>query len=315
MVQVDIKSSANTINFPKNQSLTGDLVLTLHSELTQRTFTFNVTDEGNSKRFYKFTLDLSEVSNGEYDYNINNIETGLIRIGAIELSTPEVVSYSEEVNIIQYGDDRSSQFTLQSKDVEYIQNGEFLVLPDNGYYGLKQVGITVNVPSGYTQEDLDAAYSSGWSAGYESGYTDGSNNDYSKRYFTVQAVNGAAYVGDSLGVYYSIDSGTTWVGGGIYLYENQSAWVKGTSITSDSNHHFSVPLGKIKAYGNVMSLLYGDDFIGKKTINNWAAFNCLFLDCVNLLSVGNLVLPATSLTENCYRFMFGGCTSLTTAPA
>lgn len=203
MVQVDIKTSANTINFPKNQSLTGDLVLTLHSELTQRTFTFNVTDEGNSKRFYKFTLDLSNVDNGEYDYNINNIETGLIRIGAIELSTPEVVSFSDEVEIIQYGDDRSSQFQLQSKDVEYEENGEYEVAPDAGYYGLKKVNISVNVPdsggyeSGYTdgyadgyasgttdgyQEGYESGSTDGFNTGYESGNTDGYNSGYTEGY-------------------------------------------------------------------------------------------------------------------------------------
>ena len=36
--------------------------------------------------------------------------------------------------------------------------------------------------------------------------------------------------------------------------------------------------------------------------------------CNNILNCSNLALPATSLANNCYGFMFVGCTSLTQAP-
>ena len=175
MIQIDVKSTENVVNFPKNQNLTGDLVLTLHSELTQNTYTFNVVDEGNSKRFYKFTLDLSTVENGEYNYSINDVETGLIRVGAIELSTPSIITYNEDVSVIQYSDDMSSNFRLQNKEVEYVDNGQYLVTADTGYYGLKNVVVDVNIP---VDEYYANGYASGVTDGYVSGVTDGFNSGY-----------------------------------------------------------------------------------------------------------------------------------------
>lgn len=40
-----------------------------------------------------------------------------------------------------------------------------------------------------------------------------------------------------------------------------------------------------------------------------------FQDKTKLKSAGDLILPATTLTDNCYAELFSGCTSLTTAPA
>ena len=73
------------------------------------------------------------------------------------------------------------------------------------------------------------------------------------------------------------------------------------------------------AKGNVMSLLYGDNFKGKTTIEEDYAFCYLFSDynevkICNIVNARNLSLPATTLTDFCYYSMFIGCTSLTEAP-
>ena len=179
MVQVNDKYGENIVNFPKNQNLEGDLILTLHSELTQKTYTFNVADEGNSKRFYKFIVDFSEVDNGEYDYSINGLETGLIRIGLVSSSTPEVIEYTDEVDIIQYREDRSSQYRLQNKEVTYEDNGQYLVTPDYDYYGLKNVIVNVSID---VDEYYQEGYTSGVTDGYVSGKTDGYNSGYTEGY-------------------------------------------------------------------------------------------------------------------------------------
>lgn len=179
MVQVNDKYGENIVNFPKNQNLEGDLILTLHSELTQKTYTFNVADEGNSKRFYKFIVDFSDVDNGEYDYSINGLETGLIRIGLVSSSTPEVIEYTDEVDIIQYREDRSSQYRLQNKEVTYEDNGQYLVNPDYGYYGLKNVIVNVSID---VDEYYQEGYISGVTDGYVSGKTDGYNSGYTEGY-------------------------------------------------------------------------------------------------------------------------------------
>ena len=73
------------------------------------------------------------------------------------------------------------------------------------------------------------------------------------------------------------------------------------------------------AMGNVMSLLYGDNFKNQTTISNTACFCKLFsdyseeLEC-NIVNAMNLSLPATTISNACYYHMFGACTSLVTAP-
>ena len=69
-----------------------------------------------------------------------------------------------------------------------------------------------------------------------------------------------------------------------------------------------------EAEGNIMSLIYGDDFKNNSTISSTYALAGLFTDCTNLVSAENLILPATTLADYCYREMFYQCTSLTTAP-
>lgn len=66
--------------------------------------------------------------------------------------------------------------------------------------------------------------------------------------------------------------------------------------------------------GNVMSMLYGDDYAYVTKINYENAFTGLFSDCTNIRKVGIDLLPATTLAVNCYARMFDGCSSLTNAP-
>ena len=69
-------------------------------------------------------------------------------------------------------------------------------------------------------------------------------------------------------------------------------------------------------YGNVMSLLYYFDFAGKTEIEDDYAFQKLFLNNTHIKNheTLDLVLPATKLSDYCYKKMFYGCTSLTRAP-
>ena len=89
-----------------------------------------------------------------------------------------------------------------------------------------------------------------------------------------------------------------------YAYDNYSSY-----------NSFRGSTASFEAEGNIMSLIYGDDFKNKLTISSTYAFTRLFGDCTKLISAENLILPATTLANNCYNSMFGNCTSLTTAPA
>lgn len=129
-------------------------------------------------------------------------------------------------------------------------------------------------------------------------------------------------------VSYSVDNGSTWV-----TTQNSSSQViittptiasggtvlwKGTANNYGiSNSYRSVfsSTCNFEAYGNTMSLLYGDNFSGQTTLTSSRTFNGLFESCATITSAENLILPATTLTANCYDHMLSKCTSLTTAPA
>ena len=74
--------------------------------------------------------------------------------------------------------------------------------------------------------------------------------------------------------------------------------------------------GDCYVYGNVMSLVSSTEYTSATELTNNYAFGKLFNGNTYVLNHPNkeLLLPATKLTENCYRSMFEGCTGLTRAP-
>ena len=76
---------------------------------------------------------------------------------------------------------------------------------------------------------------------------------------------------------------------------------------------------EIDVQGNVMSLLYGDNFKDKTVFENEYTFTYLFSDydrstgCL-IVNAQNLLLPATTLTYGCYSSMFRYCSNLITVP-
>ena len=122
-------------------------------------------------------------------------------------------------------------------------------------------------------------------------------------------------------VYYSVNDGVTW---NLLTANTDSPTInvgekiiwKGTITPtfSDGVGTFSSS-GKFRVEGTPMSLLYGDSYIDERSlVGKEGAFTKLFSGCTNLTSAERLILPATTLSTQCYDSMFIGCTSLTTAP-
>lgn len=129
----------------------------------------------------------------------------------------------------------------------------------------------------------------------------------------------------------STDDGVTWtsmenIGAGaslsVTLVAGEKAIWKGEAVryavtndaaNKDRQTRFS-STGQFKVYGNIMSLISGDTFEDAETLTGINTFCALFKECTGLTSAENLILPATTLAQQCYRSMFNGCTSLTTAP-
>lgn len=72
---------------------------------------------------------------------------------------------------------------------------------------------------------------------------------------------------------------------------------------------------KVKIYGNIMSLLWGDNFISNMNEIKYSyTFIGIFSGLSHLVDASNLILPATVLSEGCYCDMFRGCSMLTCGP-
>lgn len=66
-------------------------------------------------------------------------------------------------------------------------------------------------------------------------------------------------------------------------------------------------------YGNIMSLTDSSDFYNKFSVAD-NAFSYLFAGSTGILHAENLVLPATTLGEECYEGMFDSCNGLIDGP-
>lgn len=85
------------------------------------------------------------------------------------------------------------------------------------------------------------------------------------------------------------------------------------TVSSIGIGEFNALGGIFKVYGNVMSLIAGDDFESATTVVE-NQFKCLFLGEEQLVDAENLMLPAMTLAQGCYVSMFQDCTNLVTPP-
>lgn len=128
----------------------------------------------------------------------------------------------------------------------------------------------------------------------------------------------------------------------VYLKRGQKTYFKSTldawSNSYSTYRNFHSPVG-FKVGGNILSLIYGDDYVHANDLKSHAyqfcrlfdsslvtdaselilpmqtTYRCyddMFYNCTEL--VNPPVLPATTLAEKCYQYMFQKCTSLEKAP-
>lgn len=82
------------------------------------------------------------------------------------------------------------------------------------------------------------------------------------------------------------------------------------------NTSFNTLVGTFYIYGNLMSLVYGDEYEDQTVLTGDNTFVSLFSENGNIINhpVLDIELPATTLTPSCYNSMFNSCTNLTRAP-
>lgn len=177
-------------------------------------------------------------------------------------------------------------------------------------------------------------------------------HDYSHDYLTIVSLedNNNIYfkVGtitqDILTIYVSVDDGLTWVSKTPYytsgdyeiklgtLNTNDKILIKGNNLSyspyssSGRTTHYFECTKQYNIEGNILSLMYGDNFISTTpgTLSDYA-FQYLFCRVkvplsdptfganTNLISAENLILPNV-VGNGCYSHMFKQCTALTIAP-
>lgn len=87
------------------------------------------------------------------------------------------------------------------------------------------------------------------------------------------------------------------------------------STYGNSSYHNSFRANcNFNAYGNIMSLINGTNFMDLKVLSASYTFTYLFAYCEKLLNINNLLLPATTLSDNCYERMFDTCRKIIDIP-
>lgn len=164
---------------------------------------------------------------------------------------------------------------------------------------------------------------------------------YSNQYLTLEVLEDTTVddtffafptSGDGSVLYYSLDSGSTWSSltndTSIIAYlpslsQGDKVMFKGELRPKPSQGTSYKHVGQFKCYksfnveGNIMSIVYGDNFTDKYDLTELGegVFGSMFSTISSQIkSAENLVLPATTLTKNCYNQMFSYCTSLEKAP-
>lgn len=90
---------------------------------------------------------------------------------------------------------------------------------------------------------------------------------------------------------------------------------RGSNATYQSNN-FGETTAQFVLSGNIMSLIYNNNFVGKNSFQSGSTnnFSGLFSGVTGVTNAEHLVLPATGLTQSCYASMFRDCVGLTKPP-
>ena len=118
---------------------------------------------------------------------------------------------------------------------------------------------------------------------------------------------------ETMGSTYTTATATVPANGKLYLRCSATTW----GSAYDYNY-FKSASGDFNVGGNINSLLYGDSFNGQTEFPSGVGtytFTKLFSGNTRIRSAEQLLLPATTLANQCYYSMFYNCTALTTAPA
>lgn len=125
MIRIE-QDYGQTLYIPKPAKTQELAYLVIHSELTQKDYTFEMGDveEGDyevDKNFYKVVIDASSIPEGEYNYTLTDeageeAGTGLLVIGDPETISKTIIQYGSEIEYTQYYPSIKSFITLETDE-------------------------------------------------------------------------------------------------------------------------------------------------------------------------------------------------------
>ena len=159
-------------------------------------------------------------------------------------------------------------------------------------------------------------------------------HDYSLDYFTIESLEDnneikfymySSYA-PAVTIQWSINNGTTWnsytsstsTNPFTTLNTGDKLIIKGNNTqyaSADTNNYSNRMLSTktINMYGNIMSLLYGDNFVGQTILPADYTF-CRLFSAGKMVDTSNLILPATTITRSCYRSLLDNNSTLIYTP-
>ena len=194
---------------------------------------------------------------------------------------------------------------------------------------------TLNWVSGVsaTGTFVKAESMTGWTTGNNgipTNWTVEDDIDYYNQYLTLKILSGGNVYFNVVGnpgtkeVQYSINNGqwtsiTFAANASVSVVAGDRMRIKGlnnrysTSKTAYCNFSSGASEATYDIYGNIMSLVYGDNFTGQTTL--FQAYSlCSLFNRTPVCSAKHLILPATTVADCSYRAMFANSSGLTEAP-
>lgn len=169
---------------------------------------------------------------------------------------------------------------------------------------------------------VDVVFTVGWSTGNAGGGSEIPSEPYltftSPSAFSMSA--GSKSWNGTLE--YSTDTTTwsTWNGSSVSASSDDGEYalyfrgIGNTVITGTTSHKWTITGTNVQCHGNIETLLdYATVEAGNHPSMGNYCYRSMFYGCTSLTTAP--ALPTTTLASNCYCEMFSGCTSLTTTPA
>ena len=291
MIQIQDKNAENQVYFPKSTNIIGDLVLKLHSELTQKDYTFDVVNESKTSNYYKFNVNFKSVENGEYTYFINDTDSGLIRIGNVDEAV-STSTYIDGIEVVQYypQDVRETGYSKEPLTFKILSYGTI-------NWTTSDSSLTKTIE--YKLNDGEWTHIT-------------SNTEPSASAIVVTRGNKIQFRGDNT-QYATNGSSYNTFGSSTAEFEVEGNIM---SLIDSTNFKKNLTISSDYAFANLFrdcaNLVSAENLVLPATTLAKNCYQSMFQSC-RLLTTAP-ALPATTLASNCYDSMFSDCTSLTKAP-